>query len=76
MIKIHPVKCEAYDEDDNLVFTLNTFDSECHELTIKALVDAENWPRIAKAVSFTLAYMDAGLTVADPLDTPDEVPDA
>ena len=70
-IKVYPVKCEAVDEADDVVFTLESFDADCYSLEVKTLVDADNWPRIADAIGFTLAYMSAGLTVGDPSETPD-----
>lgn len=74
-IKIYPTRCEAVDEDGEVVFTVATFDADCYNLEVNAVVDAENWPRIAKAIEFTLAYMSAGLMVADPLNTPAAIPE-
>jgi hypothetical protein len=71
MIKVYPVKCEAVDEADEVAFVVDTFDADCFSLEVKTLVDSDNWPGIADAVKFTLAYMSAGLTVADPPESPD-----
>ena len=70
-IKVYPVKCEAVDETDEVVFTLESFDADCYSLEVKTLVDTDNWPGVAKAVGFTLACMSAGLSVAEPAETPD-----
>ena len=71
MIKIYPVKCEAVDETDEVVFTMDAFDAECFTLDIKILVDAGNWTDIAKSVESALAYMSAGLTVVESPEMPD-----
>jgi hypothetical protein len=60
MIKMYPVKIEAYSEIDDPVFQVEAFDEVCSTLKIDSVVDALSWPDISAAILRALIYIEKG----------------
>jgi hypothetical protein len=51
MIKVYPVKIEAYDEEkETVVFTIEAFDSFCAEVTMKQEITNESIENVTAAL--------------------------
>ena len=59
MIKIYPVKVEAIDDETNeLLFTMETFDSQCAVVAMKATINSQNMEKILAAVRSAVQMLD------------------
>lgn len=56
-MKVFPVKYEAYDEYDGLVFKVEMFDENLAEVTLNTAVTGESWKKISKEVLKCLIAM-------------------
>lgn len=57
-ITLHPVKIEAYDEVNDLVFTLEMFDEACATVEIKTVLSLDNVDEVFAAVKDGIAMMN------------------
>ena len=59
MIKIFPVKVEAIDDETSeLLFKMETFDSECAVVEMKATITKRNMEKILTAVRSAVQMLD------------------
>ena len=59
MIKVYPVKFEAYDDMQEPVFKLECMDEFAATLTVDTVISKESWPEISAAVQLALNQMFA-----------------
>ena len=59
MIKIYPTKIEAIDDETSeLMFTMETFDSQCAVVEMKATINSQNMEKILTAVRSAVQMLD------------------
>lgn len=61
MIKVYPVKFEAYDDaSESLLFSIEAFDGYTATVTISSLVDIETWDEVSAKIRGCLVQMRLG----------------
>ena len=56
-IEVYPVKFEACEDNDKIVFTVELFDAASAEVEIKTLVTASSWDEISSKIKECLVAM-------------------